>query len=114
MSVYSSRLSAAISHASSWSSTIRMRFFSLLEFIIPFCSLQFYCVSCRRYHWAFFLSLSAGEISAKSEKIGRRHSSAGLLIAFKSPQSSQCLRRQASIGGELEGFQGVAVYSSSL
>src|SRR5215813_13070658 len=44
MSVYSSRLSAAISRASSSSSTKRMRFLSLLEFIIPFVRSVFFDV----------------------------------------------------------------------
>src|SRR5262245_30420062 len=112
MSVYSSKLSATISRASSWSSTIRMRFFSLLEFIIPFVSSSYtVCLikdTIERSSCLWGPEKSAQEVG----KIGRCHGGVCLLVAFKSPHGSQCFRRQASIGGEFGGLQGVALYSS--
>src|SRR5262245_32655907 len=116
MSAYSSRQNAAISHASSWSSTIRMRFFSLLEFIIPFVRPVLLRVSSKIPLSVLLVSRCRG-ISAKSEKSGgviAALGSVGQLLAFKSPHGLQCSRGQTSIGGELDGFQGVALYYSWL
>src|SRR5262245_5709126 len=85
MSVYSSRLSAAISRASSSSSTKRIRFLSLLEFIITFCSLPsfgrvFFCESTREHSFPSPFRSQRNQ-REKCEETRRCYGGVGLPIA---------------------------------